>query len=59
MDAEEAYDTHSTVWMVHGVVAPVLLDRHTVGEKEKNRHLRTSGTHFEEILLLLAAIKCN
>lgn len=34
-----AFETHSTVWMVHGVVAPVLLDRHTGGENN-NRHRR-------------------
>lgn len=33
MDAEEAGDTHSTVWMVHGGVSLVLLDRHTEVEK--------------------------
>lgn len=26
VDAEAASDTHSIVWMVHGAVAPVLLD---------------------------------
>lgn len=33
VDAEVAFDTHSTVWMVHGAVAPVLLDRHTEEKK--------------------------
>lgn len=34
-------DTHSTVWLAHEVVSPVVLGRHTVDEKKhKNRHLR-------------------
>ena len=32
-DAQEAGDTHSTAWLVHEVVAPVLPDRHTENEK--------------------------
>lgn len=32
-----AFDTHSTVWLVHVVVAPVLLDRHTERKKKKNK----------------------
>lgn len=42
-------DTHSTVWTVHGVVSPVLLDNHTDGKKEKiTGFLEMTTANFEE-----------
>lgn len=41
VDAGAAFDTHSTVWMVHGEVARVLPGRHTEdnGENKNNDFL--------------------
>lgn len=37
---EDAGGTHSTVWMVHVVVAPALPDRRTGAKSRNNRRIR-------------------
>lgn len=39
MSEEMAFDTHSIVWMVHGVAAPVLPGRHTAGKNNNDNRL--------------------
>ena len=64
--AGATFDTHSTVWLVHGEVAHVLPGRHTEdnGENKKNYFLEDIlhlfwGEITPAILQLLAVIERN
>lgn len=49
---EEAGGTHSTVWMVHVVVAPALPDRRTEAKKSSNNRRIRKQYKAEKVVVI-------